>query len=126
MADFEKQVKYWKEEADSSWDTAQYLLQGGRTDFGLFAAHLAVEQAVKAHVVRATSDFPPRIHNLLSLAQIASLTLSPEHERTMAELNIFNIRGRYRDTPVKRVSAEEAQAIFSRAKEVFQWLMKQL
>lgn len=126
MTDFERQVNYWKEEANVSLDNAQYLLQGGRIDIGLFVAHLAGEQALKAYVVKATNDFPPRIHNLLSLAHIASLTLSPEHERIMVELTTFNIRGRYRDIPVKRVSAEQAKVIFSHAKEVFQWLMSQL
>jgi len=124
MSEFDalKHIAHWLEDALSSWNDAQYLIQDGRILFGLFAVHLALEKLIKAHVIKVTKELPPRIHNLLTLATLASLTLTPEQERLLAELNTFNIRGRYSDIPMERPTATQAESIFKQAKEVFKWL----
>jgi len=90
--DIDKHVARWREDALSSLDDGRYLITGKRVELGLFSIHLALEKAIKAHVVKNTKELPPRIHNLLSLAALASLTLTPEQERLLAKLNTFNIR----------------------------------
>ena len=60
--DVEKQVTYWREGALATWGDALYLLRGKRIMLGLFAVHLALEKAVKAHVVKKTGKLPPKIH----------------------------------------------------------------
>lgn len=63
---------------------------------------------------------------MLTLAALASITLNAEQERLLAELNTFNIRGRYSDIPVEPPSLEQAGSILKRAKEMYQWLVAQL
>ena len=126
MIDVEKQVAHWRKGANDALDDAQYLILGGRITLGLFAIHLALEKAIKAHVIKKTNKMPPRIHNLLSLAQLISLPLSAEQERLLAALNAFNIRGRYPDMPGESPSFADAQTVLERAKEMFEWLMKRL
>jgi HEPN domain-containing protein len=128
MADFDvyKQVKQWTEGALSSWDDAQFLIKSGRNVFGLFALHLAMEKLIKAHVIKTTEELPPRIHNLLTLASLASLSLTPEQELLLVELNTFNVRGRYSDTPMEQPTKDQTMFIFKQAKEVFKWLTELL
>lgn len=124
--DVGKHVVHWRDDAFSSWDDAQYLIKGGHVVFGLFAVHLALEKVIKTHVIKNTKELPPRIHNLLSLAALASFTLTPEQERLLAKLNTFNIRGRYSDVPMEKPTPAQAESIFQHAKEVFEWLIEQL
>jgi len=128
MADFDvdRQIEHWLEDALSSWEDAQFLMKAGRIIFGLFAVHLALEKLIKAHVIKTTLELPPRIHNLLSLASLAALSLTPEQEVLLAELNTFNIRGRYSDTPIEQPTMAQADSIFRKAEEVFKWLKESL
>ena len=128
MADFDvdRQIEHWLEDALSSWEDAQFLMKAGRIIFGLFAVHLALEKLIKAHVIKTTLELPPRIHNLLSLASLAALSLTPEQEVLLAELNTFNIRGRYSDTPIEQPTTAQADSIFRKAEEVFKWLKESL
>jgi len=121
--DIEKQIAYWRNGAKEDWDVAQELVQNGRTRHGLFFAHLALEKMLKALVCRQTSDLPPRIHNLVRLAELAALPLSQRQLDILAEMNASHIEGRYGDSP-SSPSRAEAQAYMERAEEVFQWLMK--
>jgi len=128
MVDFDvnAQVEHWLEDALSSWDDAQFLMEGDRIIFGLFAVQLALDKLIKAHLIKATEDIPPRIHNLLTLASLAALALTPEQELLMAELNTFNIRGRYSGTPMEQPTKAQAASMFKKAKEVFKWLIELL
>ena len=125
MFDIVKHVALWKEGAQESLDDAQYLINGGRVTLGLFALHLALEKAIKAQIVEKTKEMPPRIHNLLTLANVVPLTLTPEQERLLIELNTFNIRGRYPDMETKAPSRTQVESILDLAKDVFEWLMRQ-
>ena len=125
MFDIEKHVDLWKEGAKESLDDARYLINGGRVTLGLFALHLALEKAIKAQIVEKTKEMPPKIHNLLTLANVIPLTLAPEQERLLIELNTFNIRGRYPDMETKTVSRKQAESTLNQAKDVFEWLMRQ-
>jgi HEPN domain-containing protein len=124
MFDLNKQVIFLKEGAKESFDDAQYLIKGNRVSLGLFAVHLALEKAIKVYVIEKTKEMPPRIHNLLTLANLASLELTPEQERLLIELNTFNIQGRYPDVETKAPSKSQVESIFNRAKDVFEWLMR--
>jgi HEPN domain-containing protein len=76
MVNVEKHVARLREGAISSWNDAVYLIEGKRVFLGLFAAHLAVEKVIKAHVIKETKDIPPFIHNLNKLAELANIQLT--------------------------------------------------
>lgn len=91
-------ILYWKETAESNWLAAQDLFQTGKYLECLFFAHLVIEKLSKAHWVQDnTADHPPRIHNLARVLAATTLVLTPEQEILIAELNKFQMEGRYPD-----------------------------
>ncbi len=126
MIDIGKQVAFWRKSASEDWEVAQELVHNGRARHGLFFAHLALEKGLKAHVCRVTGDLPPRIHNLVRLAELSALPLTQEQLEVLAEMNAFSIEGRYPDTLSPPPDRATAQGYLARAGEVFQWLISQL
>lgn len=126
MIDVEKQVAYWRNSAREDWEVAQELVENGRVRHGLFFAHLALEKALKAHICRQTRDLPPRIHNLVRLAQLSTLALSEDQLEVLADMNAFSIEGRYPDLLSPPPDLVEAQGYLARAGKVLEWLMNQL
>lgn len=125
MLDIDRQVSYWRNGANEDWSAAIFLVEGGRTRHGLFLLHLAIEKALKALVCRATRDVPPRLHNLVRLAEIAGITLTSEQLDVLGELNVFNMEGRYPEISAEPLTPEEASAYVRRAQEVFACLMRE-
>jgi HEPN domain-containing protein len=123
MIDIGKQIAYWLNSAREDWDAAQELVSRRRVRHGLFFAHLALEKALKAQVCRHTRDLAPRIHNLVRLAELAELQMTSERIDVLAEMNAFNLEGRYPDALAPTPTPREARAYLDRADEVFQWLM---
>lgn len=101
---------------------AQELLGLNRIRHSLFFAYLTLEKILKAHVCRQTRDLAPRIHNLVRLAELAVLNLSEEQLDVLAEMNAFNIEGRYPELLTPPPILSEARAYIARAEEVFKWL----
>lgn len=126
MIDIQKQITYWQNGAIEEWELAQDLVKRNKTRHGLFFAHLALEKLLKAHVCHQTQDLPPRIHNLTRLAELATLNLSQTQVDVLAEMNVFNLEGRYPDLSLAPLSKKEAKDYLRRAEEVYQWLMSQL
>lgn len=108
------------------WQVAKELLRSGRSRHGLFFVQLSLEKMLKALVCFHTRDLAPRIHNLVRLAEIAELELTSRQLDILADMNTFNLEGRYPDTMLPLPTPEEATAILSRAEEVFQWLISRL
>jgi HEPN domain-containing protein len=126
MVDIIQQIAHWRDGALEEWQVASELLEKRRVRQALFFTHLALEKALKAHVCRHTGDLAPRTHNLVRLAEVAGLTVAPEHIDVLAETNEFVLAGRYPDTSFAVPSLGDAQAHQRKAREVFQWLIQQL
>ena len=126
MIDIEKQIIYWRDGAVEDWEVACELVQRGRIRHGLFFAHLALEKALKAHVCRVTEDLAPRIHNLARLAEISRIGFQPEQLDVLAEMNAFNIEGRYPDKLSAPPTKKEALQYIRHAENVFKWLINRL
>lgn len=126
MIDIKKQITHWHNSAEEDWHVACHLLDYGNLRHGLFFLHLTIEKALKALVCRQTQDFAPRSHNLVRLAEMADLELLSGMLDTLADLNLFNIEGRYPDLYLPLPSAIEAEAYRKQAEELFQWLTEKL
>jgi HEPN domain-containing protein len=125
--DVEKHIAYWRDGALETWKDVEYLLKGRRIAFTLFAAHLSVEKALKAHVVKKTSKLPPTTHNLIALTNHAGLKLSQQRMNYLTELNPMNIISRYPGEIVGRIpSYEETKAIVEHTEDILGWLIKEL
>ncbi len=124
--DVQKQIEFWKASAEEDFAAAESLLEKGHFRHCLFFAHLAVEKMLKAHVTRQTSDIPPRIHNLVRLAEIAGLKLELEQENFLREFGIYQLEGRYPDSEQISPDLDAAREEISRAREMLKWLKTQL
>jgi HEPN domain-containing protein len=124
--DVEKQIGYWMTSSDEDFAAAQSLLEKGHLRHSLFFAHLAIEKVLKAHVTRKTNDIPPRIHNLVRLAEIAALKLDQEQEQLLREFGVYQLGGRYPDSEEVSLGSNFAKEEISRAKRMLSWLKKQL
>ncbi|MBX7244915.1 MAG: HEPN domain-containing protein [Candidatus Sumerlaeaceae bacterium] len=120
------QVKYWVDGAREDWEAAVDLVHQGRMRHGLFFAHLALEKALKAHVSLRTNTPPARIHNLVRLAQTAGLALTDDVMDLLADMNQFNLEGRYPQPQQQNISGPGAAEYMKRAGEVLAWLTRQL
>ncbi|HBB16706.1 MAG: hypothetical protein A3J94_02850 [Syntrophus sp. RIFOXYC2_FULL_54_9] len=125
MVDITKQIAFWRDSANEDWEVARQLVDNGRTRHGLFFAHLALEKILKATVCKQSQDLAPRLHNLSRLAELAALTLDTQRMEVLAEMNAFQIEGRYPEFLTKPPTKEEALKYIAGAEGVFQWLMNQ-
>jgi len=121
--DIEAQVAYWRNGAAEDWEVGAKLVREGRTRHGLFFLHLALEKALKALASLHTQQPAPRNHNLNRLAELAGLALDDRLIDTLADMNQFQIAGRYPELLTAPPSAGEAQAFLAEAQEAFRWLM---
>jgi HEPN domain-containing protein len=121
--DVERQVEYWL--SGSAEDFAAAIsLADAHPRHALFFAHLALEKILKAHVTRATSDVPPRIHDLIRLAELARLALTSEQREFLSRFQQYCLAGRYPDQ--QRSIVREIAPELDRAREMLIWLRNQL
>ena len=66
------------------------MLEHDRRRAALFFAHLALEKALKALVVKATGDFAPLTHNLVVLAEKTSLEFQESVRIYSVDMNRFS------------------------------------
>lgn len=123
MLDIEKTIAHWRNGAMEALEAAEDLInQVHRFLFGLFFVHLALEKIIKAHIWRVKKEMPPRLHNLIRLAEVAELAVDENNRDILAEINEFNIEGRYSDILMPPPSIEEARQYPQRANGTFEWL----
>jgi len=125
MVDVEKQIDYWRQSSDEDWEVAVKLVRDGKSRHGLFFAHLALEKMLKAIICRRTRDIPPRIHNLTRLGELAGLKPDDRQADALADMNQFNMEGRYPEFYTPQPSFEEATEYIARSQEILTWLIQQ-
>ena len=121
-----KLIQYWKQGAEEELETARLLLQHKRNRPALFYAHLALEKALKAHVVKATGKIAPYSHDLPFLANCARLKLSPEHLDLLAEMNKHVSKSRYPGEGSPPPSLGIVRKYVGSVEELIQWLIQKL
>lgn len=126
----QEHIAYWKEIAEQDWSSAQVLFDAGNYLNSLFLAHLVIEKLSKALWVQNNADdYPPRIHNITRLLAATTYALSPAEEVLVAELNQFQMEGRYPDyarTVYQRATANHAQEVLQDTATLRQCLLNQL
>lgn len=85
----------WLKQSDYDFNTAKDMFKAGRYIYTVYMCHLAVEKALKSLVTIATEKAPPRTHNLILLANLASTNLNKEQIQFIAEINTASITTRY-------------------------------
>lgn len=126
MVNVAKHIAHWRRIAEESWRDAEGLLQTGRYAFAGYAAHLALEKVLKAHVTCATGDIPPRTHDLVYLAKLCGIKFSEDHTALLTDMNEYQLEGRYPDVDTPAIDAATVKSDIRKAKELFEWLKQQL
>jgi HEPN domain-containing protein len=115
----------WAEQARYDLDTAKAMLAAGRYLYVLFCCQQAVEKAIKAVIALRTSEMPPRLHNLMALAERAGLTVDEARAEPLRRLTRYYIETRYPDV-IGRLSAgldrRLAEEALQSAEELLKWL----
>lgn len=126
MIDIEKQIEYWVEGADSALDTARILIKKKKYLHGLFFCHLTIEKIIKAHVVKATNQIPPKSHNLFRLLENTGIEVTEEDAEFFGILMKYQLEGRYPDYNPQIPEKWKVKEYFQKTKEMLLWLKKKL
>ena len=123
-------VKYWLELCDDDLLTAEALLEKGRLLHMGFFCHLIAEKAIKAVIYSQTDEAPPKIHNLITLAEQGGLDdLSEGQLNLLEQLNPLQIEARYpehKDMLTTTLSHEKCQKLYDETEEFLCWIKKKL
>ena len=126
----DEHIKYWIESAKHDLETANTLFESHKYDWCLFIGHLVLEKALKAAFVKNNSGkIPPKIHNLVRLAELARIELNDEQLVFLDEVNDFNLEVRYPDFRNEfhnLCTNEFTEHYFSRIKEFYKWLISRI
>ncbi|MCK6561385.1 HEPN domain-containing protein [candidate division KSB1 bacterium] len=120
-----KSIRNWIAGADYDLDTAKHMLKTGRYLYVVFMCHLTLEKALKAHVELHEDKFPPKIHDLVRLADRAGLIIPEDLNRIVLELNQASIPTRYPEDLQQSLTVytnDYAAKVLQETEEVLQWL----
>lgn len=111
MVNIDKHTSHWQSGAEEDFEVADQLIRSGKIRHGLFFLHLTLEKILKAHACRNSGDIAPRLHNLARLAELSGISFRQEHMDFLADMNPFNIEGRYPEMWGLAPSREEADML---------------
>ncbi|RLE88063.1 MAG: hypothetical protein DRN04_17525 [Thermoprotei archaeon] len=83
------EAKDWFDGALIDLEEAKDAFNRGRFNWALFAAHQAVEKALKAAYIALKRERPPRSHDLTRLLQGLDLSISEDLIRGISELSPY-------------------------------------
>ncbi|MFI5341084.1 MAG: HEPN domain-containing protein [Candidatus Methylomirabilales bacterium] len=124
-----KDVKSWVDASRYDLETARALLESRRYLYVLFMCQQSLEKLLKAHVVSRTVEFPPRIHSLVRLAELAELNPSEEERGFLERLSLYYIQSRYPpdiQNLTRKVSRSLAVEHFTETESLWKRLRRQL
>jgi HEPN domain-containing protein len=130
MMTIDEHIEYWVKNSLIDLKSSSNMLTAGIFDWCLFVGHLALEKMLKAHWVKANQQsIPPKIHNLMKLAELAKIELTENQIEFFRIVNQFHLEARYQDykdefrtIATKKFETENLQKI----NEVFEWLKFQI
>jgi HEPN domain-containing protein len=126
VMDVNEHIQYWKNSSQEDLDAAGSLLEKGHLRHCMFFAHLVLEKALKAHVTKQTRQVPPRIHNLIRLAEMAEIPLKGEQADFLREFGVYQLEGRYPDSEQIALNESLVRSELDKVREMFEWLIRQL
>lgn len=126
----EEHIKYWLDSAEHDLETLDALYETGKYDWSLFIGHLVLEKLLKAIFVKNNDNkIPPKLHNLVRLAEESHLKIDNNKKIILDKINDFNIEVRYPDYKnefYKTCTKEFAEENLKEIKELYQWLKSQI
>jgi len=123
-------IKYWLKSAAHDLKAAEDMFKNKHYDWCLYMGHLVLEKVLKAFFVRDNKvNIPPKIHNLIILADKTKLKLDKERKEFLFIVDKFNIAVRYPDYKFnfyKNCTKKYTTEKFEKIKEIYKWLIKKI
>jgi HEPN domain-containing protein len=123
-------VSYWIEIAEYDLETAKAMLTTGRYLYVGFMCHQAIEKALKAHIAK-TDIFPPKIHKLDRLAELAGLATAfdKQQQELIDRLTPLNVESRYpehKEAIAAKLNESACKSIIVQTEEMLSWIKNKL
>ena len=110
--------------------TAKAMFETGRYLYVVFICHLAMEKMLKALLSQKyPQDIPPKIHNLLTLAQKAGIKPPDNLKDFFLRIDNVSVVTRYPEDMralAKDFNKESAKLILSETRKILKWLKQNL
>ena len=121
---------YWVERAEYDLETAKAMQQTGRYLYVGFMCQQTMEKALKA-IIAKQGTFPPKIHDLARLAELADLNdvLSEEQNQFLDELHPLSIEARYpshQEILSRILNSDTCNEYIIKTEAMLQWIKKKL
>lgn len=119
----------WLNQADYDFQTAEYMLSGGRHAYAVFMAHLAIEKALKGVYQKKFNAIPPRTHSLIYFVNKTELSPPVGIGKFLVKLDQASVATRYPEDLVKLQNAytqEVVKEILAQTKDTIAWVKKTL
>ena len=117
------EVQIWLDQAYDDLDDAEYNFNGERYKTASFLCQQAVEKACKALLIKKTEKLR-KIHDLVELGK--SIELPASLLDSCKELTLAYIYSRYPDVASVEDLEEKAAHFLKIAKDILQWIKKNL
>ena len=116
-----EEASEWLEQAEEDFETAEFLVDSGKTEQGGFFLQQAAEKALKAMLLEKDGDYPYE-HNLVKLAK--DLDVPDEYIDVFPVLNSLYVGSRYPDQHTSDI--QNLEQIKSKVEEFLEWMKRQL
>ncbi len=111
-------VKFWRESAAEDWKTARSRFERKSYLHALFFGYRYLEKMLKAIVVEHTRQHAPYARDLIDLAELAQLKLTPPRQALLRRAMSFDLDGLYPEQEIalraqytRKVTASELDEI---------------
>lgn len=119
----------WLEQSIYDLETAKAMLNSGRWLYVLFCCQQSVEKMLKGLIVQNTKEYPPRLHNLMRLAERAKIRVDESMAERFRLLTAYYIETRYPEelqSMASQVDQSLAEEMFQQTEEIITWLKSQI
>jgi HEPN domain-containing protein len=123
-------TKNWIASSNYDMQTAKAMFETGRYLYVVFICHLAMEKMLKALLSQKyPQDIPPKIHNLITLAQKAGIKPPDNLKDFFLRIDNVSVVTRYPEDMralAKDFNKESAKLILSETRKILKWLKQNL
>ncbi|MCL1807731.1 MAG: HEPN domain-containing protein [Oscillospiraceae bacterium] len=122
---------YWFNLCDEDLEVAKVLLSANKYLQMGFFCHLTVEKALKAVIAHNSNGIPPKIHDLIKLANYGKLynVFSEEQCALLERLTPLQLEARYpeyKERIAKNLNDENCKRLLNETEELLHWIKQKL
>jgi HEPN domain-containing protein len=121
-------VKKWLDRVEYDIQTAEAMLDAGRTIYGVFMCQQALEKCFKA-LIEHRGEEPYPIHNLRRLSALCKARFDEEGMVKLDFLSQYYINARYKDDVAelaRGITKEMVSGFITFSKETIEWLKREM